>query len=90
MTFFDKLSLGDKVKEDAMKKEAEEIYKGMAHLLSLRGVRVMAFLLIKVFKSLFRRVYVNEEGVHRVSAFGRAFCSEFGVIAESDAMSTNL
>ncbi|ESO11661.1 hypothetical protein HELRODRAFT_71793, partial [Helobdella robusta] len=62
----ERLSGEDKVKEALLRKEAELMYTDMAHLLNLKGVRTMAFMAIKVFKALFRRVYVNEEGVNRL------------------------
>ena len=52
---------------EEVQKEAASILEEMGHNLNLRSVRFFAYFLIKVFKSLFRRVYVNEEGVQRVS-----------------------
>lgn len=51
---------------DAVSKEAIEILNEMSHSLSLNVVRGFAYFLVKVFKALFRRVYVNEEGVQRL------------------------
>ena len=47
--------------------EAATILDEMAHNLSVGAVRGVAFLLIKVFKTLFNRIYVNDEGVKNVS-----------------------
>ena len=47
-------------------KEVSLILDEMAHALTMRVVRSFAYFLIKVFKALFRRVYVNEEGVQMV------------------------
>ena len=49
-----------------VQKEAVDILEEMGHNLNVRSVRFFAYFLIKVFKSLFRRVYVHEEGVQRV------------------------
>ncbi|KAK3093759.1 hypothetical protein FSP39_019822 [Pinctada imbricata] len=46
--------------------QAEAILDEMAHNLSLRAIRGFAVFLVKVLKSLFRRIYVNEEGIQRV------------------------
>jgi len=47
-------------------KEVGEILDEMAHALSMKAVRGLAFFLIKVFKALFKRVYINEDGVQMV------------------------
>lgn len=41
----------------------------MAHNLRIGAIRSFAFFLVKVFKALFRRIYVNTEGVERVMNF---------------------
>ncbi|XP_051909240.1 dihydroxyacetone phosphate acyltransferase [Hippocampus zosterae] len=46
--------------------EAEAILDEMAHRLQLSTVRFFAFMLSKVFKTLFRSVSVNEEGIQRL------------------------
>jgi len=51
-------------------KEVKEILDEMGHALSMKAIRGFAYFLIKVFKALFKRVYVNEEGVQMV---GTAF-----------------
>lgn len=52
-----------KASKEELTKEAESILDEMAHSLSMKAVRGFAFFLIKIFKQLFRRVYVNKEGV---------------------------
>ena len=47
--------------------EANSILDEMAHDQSMAAIRGFAYALIKVFKALFNRVYVNEDGVQRVS-----------------------
>jgi len=47
-------------------KEVSAILDEMGHALTMKAVRGFAYVLIKVFKALFRRVYVNEEGVQMV------------------------
>lgn len=46
--------------------EAAAILEEMAHRLQLGTVRFFAFTLSKIFKSLFRNVCVNEEGIQRL------------------------
>ena len=41
----------------------------MAHNLNMTAIRHFAYVLVKVFKALFQRVYVNEEGVQMVGEF---------------------
>lgn len=48
-------------------KEAISIVDDMAHNLQVGIVRSVAFFLIKVFKSIFSRIYVNKEGIQMVS-----------------------
>ncbi|KAM9356015.1 dihydroxyacetone phosphate acyltransferase [Pholidichthys leucotaenia] len=47
-------------------KEAADILVEMAHRLQLSTIRFFAFTLSKVFKTLFRSVCVNEEGIQRL------------------------
>lgn len=61
-----------KVPKEELLKEAEAILDEMAHALSLNAVRGFAFFLIKIFKQLFQRIYVNEEGIQMV----RLNCSD--------------
>ncbi|XP_019124289.2 dihydroxyacetone phosphate acyltransferase [Larimichthys crocea] len=51
----------DDVREDAL-----AILEEMAHSLQLSTVRFFAFTLSKVFKTLFRSICVNEEGIQRL------------------------
>lgn len=52
---------------DDVQEEASAILEEMAHHLQLSTVRFFAFTLSKVFKTLFRSICVNEEGIQRVS-----------------------
>lgn len=52
-----------KLPKEELLKEAEAILDEMAHSLSMNAVRGLAFFLIKIFKQLFQRIYVNEEGI---------------------------
>lgn len=54
------------IPREKVQKEAIEILDDMAHSLNLKAVRGFAYVLVKVFKALFRRVYVNDEGIQRV------------------------
>lgn len=47
--------------------EASVILDEMAQNLQLRSIRLLAFIMNKVFKSVFRSIHVNEEGLTRVS-----------------------
>ena len=48
----------------------------MAHSLSMGGIRSLAYAIILVLKSLYNRIYVNEEGVQMASSLSRYFlCS---------------
>ena len=51
---------------DDVQEEASAILDEMAHCLQLSTVRFFSFALTKVFKSLFRSICVNEEGIRRV------------------------
>lgn len=52
---------------DEVQTEAAAILEEMAHRLQLSTIRFFAFTLSKVFKTLFRSICVNEEGIQRVS-----------------------
>lgn len=52
---------------DIIQEEATEILDEMGHSMQLGAVRFFAFTLSKIFKQLFQRVCVNEEGMQRVS-----------------------
>lgn len=56
---------------DIIQEEATEILDEMGHRMQLGTVRFFAFTLSKIFKQLFQRVCVNEEGMQRVSTGGR-------------------
>ncbi|XP_063426368.1 dihydroxyacetone phosphate acyltransferase-like [Mytilus trossulus] len=47
-------------------KQAEEVMQEMSHNLSMGAIRGFAMFLVKVLKSLFKRVYVNTEGIQKV------------------------
>lgn len=47
-------------------KQTMEIVNEMAHNLSINAIRGFAVFLVKVMKALFRRIYVNEEGIQKV------------------------
>ncbi len=51
---------------DDIQEEASAILEEMAQCLQLSTVRFFAFTLSKVFKTLFRSICVNEEGIQRV------------------------
>ncbi|XP_070781879.1 dihydroxyacetone phosphate acyltransferase [Enoplosus armatus] len=51
---------------DDVQEEASAILEEMAHCLQLSTVRFFAFALSKVFKTLFRSICVNEEGIQRL------------------------
>ncbi|AWP20342.1 putative dihydroxyacetone phosphate acyltransferase [Scophthalmus maximus] len=51
---------------DDIQEEASAILEEMAHSLQLSTVRFFAFTLSKVFKTLFRSICVNEEGIQRL------------------------
>jgi len=55
-----------KIPQDELMKEVTAILDEMGHAYSIKAVRGFAFFLIKVFKALFKRVYVNEEGIQMV------------------------
>lgn len=47
--------------------QAKTIVDEMAHNLRTGAIRVFAFFLMKVLKQLYQRIYVNEEGIEKVS-----------------------
>lgn len=51
---------------DEVRAEASAILEEMAHRLQLSTIRFFAFTLSKIFKSLFRSICVNEEGIQRL------------------------
>lgn len=51
---------------DEVQEEASAILEEMAHSLQLSTIRFFAFTLSKVFKTLFRSICVNEEGIQRL------------------------
>lgn len=65
-------SLGAEVSKDtgealeAIREEAAGILEEMSQDLQLGYIRFLGFILSKVFKRLFRKINVNEEGLQRV------------------------
>ncbi|NXC45470.1 GNPAT acyltransferase, partial [Penelope pileata] len=51
---------------DIIQEEAMEILDEMGHSMQLGAIRFFAFTLSKIFKQLFQRVCVNEEGMQRL------------------------
>ncbi|XP_041043885.1 dihydroxyacetone phosphate acyltransferase [Carcharodon carcharias] len=51
---------------DIISDEAADILEKMGHGLRLSVVRFFAFTLSKIFKALFQKVRVNEEGIHKL------------------------
>lgn len=58
---------------DEVHKQTVEIVNEMAHNLSINAIRGFAVFLVKVMKALFRRIYVNEEGIQKVPKLIRFF-----------------
>ena len=52
---------------DEVMSQANSIVDEMAHNLRMGAIRGFSFFLIKIFKQLYRRIYVNEEGIEKVS-----------------------
>jgi hypothetical protein len=50
-----------------VKKEAEAIVNEMGHTLSMGWLRGFAYFIVKVIKKLYQNIYVNVEGIERVS-----------------------
>ena len=59
---------------DALHEEASQILDEMSHKLRLGAIRFLAFARSKIFKQIFSKVCVNEEGIQKVSI---AFYSHF-------------
>ncbi|XP_075833787.1 dihydroxyacetone phosphate acyltransferase isoform X2 [Microtus pennsylvanicus] len=51
---------------DALREEAREILEEMSHRLRMGAIRFFAFVLSKVFKQIFSKVCVNEEGIQKL------------------------
>lgn len=51
----------------ALQEEASEILDEMSHNLRLGAIRFFAFALSKIFKQIFSKVCVNEEGIQKTS-----------------------
>ncbi|XP_052022601.1 dihydroxyacetone phosphate acyltransferase [Apodemus sylvaticus] len=51
---------------DVLREEASEILEEMSHKLRLGAIRFFAFVLSKVFKQIFSKVCVNEEGIQKL------------------------
>lgn len=55
---------------DALREEAREILEEMSHRLRMGAIRFFAFVLSKIFKQIFSKVCVNEEGIQKVRIAG--------------------
>ncbi|XP_051024540.1 dihydroxyacetone phosphate acyltransferase [Acomys russatus] len=51
---------------DALREEASEILEEMSHKMRMGAVRFFAFVLSKIFKQIFSKVCVNEEGIQKL------------------------
>lgn len=51
---------------DVLREEASEILEEMSHKLRIGAIRFFAFVLSKVFKQIFSKVCVNEDGIQKV------------------------
>lgn len=51
---------------DVLREEASEILEEMSHKLRIGAIRFFAFVLSKVFKQIFSKVCVNEEGIQKL------------------------
>ncbi|XP_063079768.1 dihydroxyacetone phosphate acyltransferase [Engraulis encrasicolus] len=51
---------------DVIREEASGILEEMAHNLQVGFIRLMGYTLSKVFKSVFRRIMVNEDALHKL------------------------
>lgn len=51
---------------DVLREEASEILEEMSHKLRLGAIRFFAFVLSKIFKQIFSKVCVNEEGIQKL------------------------
>lgn len=56
--------------QDALREEACQILDEMSHKLRLGAIRFFAFALSKIFKQIYSKVCVNEEGIQKVSISG--------------------
>lgn len=54
---------------DIIQEEAVEILDEMGHSMHMGAIRFFAFTLSKIFKCLFKSVYVNEDGMQKVSMY---------------------
>ena len=60
------IASSQKLSTEEVFKEAKSILDELGHTFGINKVRCFAYVLIKVFKSLFERIYVNDEGIQRV------------------------
>ncbi|XP_028623567.1 dihydroxyacetone phosphate acyltransferase [Grammomys surdaster] len=51
---------------DVLREEASEILEEMSHKLRIGAIRFLAFVLSKIFKQIFSKVCVNEEGIQKL------------------------
>ena len=64
-----KVSSEQQVPLNDVRTEAGAILDELGHTFGIGKVRCFAYALIKIFKALFNRVYVNEEGIQMVNVF---------------------
>eukprot|EP00794_Sanderia_malayensis_P019889 gene19889-21831_t len=57
----------DGITKNAASQKAEEILNEIAHAFSLRTIRFMAMLLVNIVKRMFKHVFVNRDGISKVS-----------------------
>ena len=60
------LSSEKNISKDELMKVVADILDEMAHSQNMKAIRGFAFFLIKVFKALYKRIYVNDEGIQMV------------------------
>nr|XP_048306156.1 dihydroxyacetone phosphate acyltransferase isoform X2 [Myodes glareolus] len=63
---FKQLSRESLTSADALREEAREILEEMSHRLRMGAIRFFAFVLSKIFKQIFSKVCVNEEGIQKL------------------------
>ncbi|XP_063299433.1 dihydroxyacetone phosphate acyltransferase isoform X2 [Pelobates fuscus] len=61
------ISLESGESSEIIQEQAAEILDEMAHNLHMGAIRLFAMSLSKIFKRLFQKVCVNEEGIHRLT-----------------------
>jgi len=62
-----------KLPREEVTKEAMAILDEMAHTQRMGAIRGFAFFLLKIFKSLYRRIYVNTDGIQKVREMAKEY-----------------